>query len=103
MKNKPRISARPPVAPHSGLEDFIARAEEPPRSETKKEAKSLFPWEQPNVRPDVKKAFILRLPEPLMLKLQFIHEKTEKSMHKFCMEILEPAIEKEVERLKRKI
>jgi hypothetical protein len=51
----------------------------------------------------MKKKFIFWLPEPLMLKLRFIHEKIERSMHKFSVEILASVIEKEVERPKRKM
>lgn len=59
-----------------------------------------FPWEEPQVREDVKKTFTLRLSEPDLLKLQFIQKKTNKSMHKFCLEHLIPAIEAEINKLK---
>ncbi len=59
-----------------------------------------FPWDEPNVRIDVKKPFALRFSEPDMLKLQYIQKKTNKSMHKFCLEHLVPAIEAEIKRLK---
>lgn len=60
----------------------------------------IFPWEENQVRIDVKKNFTLRLSEPDMLKLQFIQKKTNKSMQKFCLEYLIPAIETEIHRLK---
>ncbi len=61
----------------------------------------VYPWDAPYVRKDVKKLFSLRFTEPDMLKLQYIHEKTGKSMHQFCMEHLLPAIEAELERIKK--
>lgn len=59
------------------------------------------PWQQPGVRADVTKPFNLRLPEPLKLKLDYIRERTRISVHEFVMEALLPAVEAELERLKR--
>jgi hypothetical protein len=59
------------------------------------------PWQQPGVRADVTKPFNLRLPEPLKLKLDYIRERTRISVHEFVMEALVPAVEAELERLKR--
>lgn len=61
----------------------------------------LLPWQQPGVRADVAKPFNLRLPEPLKLKLDYIRERTRISVHEFVMEALVPAVEAELERLKR--
>ena len=60
-----------------------------------------LPWQQPGVRTDVTKPFNLRLPEPLKLKLDYIRERTRISVHEFVMEALIPAVEAELERLKR--
>jgi hypothetical protein len=60
-----------------------------------------LPWEQPGVRADVAKAFNLRLPEPLKLKLDYIREQTRISVHEFIMAALLPAVDAELERLKR--
>jgi len=60
-----------------------------------------LPWQQPGVRADVTKPFNLRLPEPLKLKLDYIRERTRISVHEFVMEALTPAVEAELERLKR--
>lgn len=59
------------------------------------------PWEAPSVRADVTKAFNLRLPEPLKLKLDFIRDRTRVSVHEFIMTALAPAVERELERLTR--
>jgi predicted transcriptional regulator len=45
------------------------------------------------------KAFNLRLPEPLKLKLDFIRARTRVSVHEFIMEALVPAVDREIERL----
>jgi hypothetical protein len=58
-------------------------------------------WEAPGVRPDVTKAFNLRLPEPLKLKLDFIRQRTLVSTHEFIMNAVVPAVEAEIERLER--
>jgi hypothetical protein len=60
-----------------------------------------LPWQQPSVRADVTKPFNLRLPEPLKLKLDYIRARTRISVHEFVMEALVPAVEAELERLKR--
>ena len=59
------------------------------------------PWEAPGVRPDVTKAFNLRLPEPLKLKLDFIRDQTRISIHEFIMDALTPAIDLEIQRLEK--
>ena len=57
------------------------------------------PWEAPAVRADVTKAFNLRLPEPLKLKLDFIRGRTRVSVHEFIMSAVAPAVDREIERL----
>ena len=48
-----------------------------------------YPWEEPQVREDVKQTYPLRLPEPLHLKLKYLSEKTGKSMNELCNEAVE--------------
>jgi hypothetical protein len=60
-----------------------------------------LPWERPGVRADVTKPFNLRPPEALKLKLDHIHDRTRVSVHEFVMATLIPAVEAELERLKR--
>ena len=67
--------------------------------EKKKVQDEIYPWEAPYVRKDVRKLFSLRFTEPEMLKLQYIHQKTGKSMHRICMEVVLPAIEKAIKDL----
>ena len=59
------------------------------------------PWEAPGVRPDVTKAFNLRLPEPLKLKLDFIRDQTRISIHEFIMDALTPMVDLEIQRLEK--
>lgn len=63
--------------------------------------KEPLPWEAPGVRDDVKKVYNIRLPEPYLLKLKYIAEHTPASMHSFCLDALIPAIDAEIERLKK--
>ena len=58
-----------------------------------------YPWEAPHVRDDVKKSFLLQLPEPLKLRLEFIAEQTGKSMHGFCIDAVSSKIKRELKRL----
>lgn len=80
----------------SSREDFIAGAKKPRPNKRTKDI--LYPWNEEHVRADVEKRFSLRLPEPLYLKLKYIGE-LKGSMNQFCKEILEPAIEDEIEKL----
>jgi hypothetical protein len=57
------------------------------------------PWTAPSVRSDVQKAFNLRLPEAYLLKLKFIAEHTPRSMQRFSLDVLLPAIDTEIERI----
>jgi hypothetical protein len=50
----------------------------------------------------VTKLYNLRLPEPLKLKLDFIRRETRVSVHEFIMNSLVPAVDAEIERLKRR-
>ena len=95
-----KLQSRPP-SPKSQkeLEDarkrFIMGEDEP----VKKVTDEIYPWEAPYVRNDVKKLFSLRLSEPEMLKLQYIHKKTGKSMHQICLDAVLPAIEEAIKSL----
>lgn len=92
---------------------FIAAAEEPadpePASTTPAKIETLeegedgeaLAWDRPGVRADVVKPFNLRLPEPLKLKLDHIRKQTRVSVHEFVMNALIPAVEAELERLRR--
>lgn len=112
---KNNLKSRPPKIDKS-IEAFIEGAEnkkKPLASKIKKSSKSkvseaitllediedVLPWEEMNVRADMKKIFSLRFNEPYMLKLQYIQRKTDKSMQKFCLEHILPAIDQEVDRL----
>jgi len=61
--------------------------------------KQVQAWDQPGVRDDVLKVYNLRLPEPYLLKLKHIADNTPKSMQKFCLDALLPAIDKEIKKL----
>lgn len=101
--------------PRLDSDSFIAAAEAPaepavvnPPSPTVRPAAKAgegrgerLPWEQPGVRADVTKPFNLRLPEPLKLKLDYIRGHTRISVHEFVMAALVPAVEAELERLRR--
>lgn len=97
------LRSKPPVPKtreelETARQRFIA-GEDTADEHPEKIKETVYPWEAPFVREDVKKLFSLRLSEPDMLKLQFINKKTGKSMHQFCLEAVLPAIEAEIARL----
>lgn len=53
-----------------------------------------WPWEQG--RADVIKTYVLRLPEPYHMKLQYIAAHTPYSMQRFLQEVLTAAIDEKI-------
>lgn len=60
---------------------------------------TVHPWEEDHVRDDVMKQLLLKMPEPLYLKLKHIASYTPYNMTSFILEKLSPEIEKEIARL----
>jgi hypothetical protein len=60
---------------------------------------AVYPWQEPHIRADVTKVYNLRLSEPYLLKLKYIAEHTPDSMQKFCMAVLEKAIDDKINEL----
>ena len=108
-----KLRSKPPI---TSADDFIAGAER--RAEVTDQARETeaakrkttpsvqkgrgvqqFPWDDPIVRDDVLKIYNVRLPEPYLLKLKYIAERTPGSMHQFCIDVLLPAIDKKVKEL----
>ncbi len=63
----------------------------------------VYPWDEKGIRDDVLKVYNLRLPEAYLLKLKYIADHTPGSMQKFCMDALLPAIDQEIDRLKKNL
>lgn len=93
-----KFRSRPPEK-GANVENFIAGAERRPEERLSSANASPFPWNQPGVRDDVLKVYNLRLPEPYLLKLKYISERTPDSMHQFCMSVLLPAIDVKIKDL----
>lgn len=76
----------------AALDAFAAGAGEPkiPATET------VYSWEEPYVREDVMKQVLLKMPEPLYLKLKHITNYTPYNMTSFILEKIAPEIEKEI-------
>ena len=55
------------------------------------------PWAQG--RPDVIKTYVLRLPEPYHMKLQYIAAHTPSSMQRFLQEVVYAAIDQQIAEL----
>ena len=94
MNNK--MKSRLPVKSKSDeLNAFIAGADD--RTAKISIVEKNYPWEAQGVREDVTKVYNLRLPEPYLLKLKYIAEHTPYSMHKFCLNVLQDAIDAKIE------
>jgi hypothetical protein len=70
----------------------------PPKKREKR-----YPWENPKVRAEIVKGYNVRIPEPYLLKLRFIAEKTPDSMQGFIAKVLFPAIDKKIDDLIKQI
>ncbi len=78
--------------PKQTAEEFIKAAN--------KEVDVLYPWEDSKVREDVIKSVNLRLNEPVLLKLQYVSEKTRKSQQELIREALLPYLDQIIEGLR---
>lgn len=82
-------SKLPTAKPDAELEAFLAGAEV-------KTSNTVYPWQEQHIRNDMIKVYNLRLSEPYLLKLKYIAEHTPDSMQKFCLNVLEKAIDDKI-------
>jgi hypothetical protein len=96
-KLKPLKPNPPKFIPDEKLQDFLDEANNPEKSGSvfvSRTQREEFPWEQPHVRDDLKKTFNIRLSEKDFIKLEYLARLKKESMHKICMDILMPQINK---------
>ena len=110
------LKSRPPGKPEpQDLDAFILGAEEKTKQPemtapvtVKKEKaslkakplqKKLYPWEELGIRDDVIKVYNLRLPEAYLMKLKYISDNTPDSMQKFCLQVMQSAIDAKIAEL----
>lgn len=75
--------------PRQTAEEFIKAANQA--------VEVVYPWNAPHVRADVIKSVNLRLNEPLLLKLQYVSEKTRRSQQELIREVLAPYLDHLIE------
>ena len=70
-----------------------------PQSAPPQPKPTLMPWESPEVSARVPKSILLRLPEPLKLKLDYVldHMPGRISQQKFILELVEKAVEEKLQ------
>jgi hypothetical protein len=85
---------RPPPRESSpaALKAFLTGAETPALPP----AQEPPPWPWAQGRPDVIKTYVLRLPEPYHMKLQYIAAHTPYSMQRFLQEVVYAAIDQQI-------
>jgi hypothetical protein len=93
------MKSRLPGKKDSDIDAFIAGAENKKAKSASVAKTASYPWEAPGIREDIIKVYNLRLPEPYLLKLKYIAEHTPDSMHKFCLNVLQDAIDEKIEEL----
>lgn len=96
------MKSRLPGKKSSEIEAFISGAEKKMAPEPVQRQKASYPWKDLGVREDVTRVYNLRLPEPYLLKLKYIAENTPDSMQKFCLNVLQDAIDKKIEELTKR-
>lgn len=79
----------------AALDAFAAGAGQPATTANE----TVYPWENPYVRADVMKQVLLKMPEPLYLKLKHITNYTPYNMTSFILERITPEIEKEIAKM----
>ena len=90
-----RRRPQPREASPAALEAFLTGAETPATPPAPEPPP--LPWTQG--RPDVIKTYILRLPEPYHMKLQYIAAHTPYSMQRFLQEVVYAAIDQKIAEL----
>jgi hypothetical protein len=93
-KKKTPLRSTPSRKKEMDLDAFAAGA-----GKGKSSSETIYPWQEPHIREDVKKNLPIRLPEPLYMKLKYIAEHTPYSMNSFILERLTEEIEEEITRL----
>jgi hypothetical protein len=93
------MKSRLPGKKSSDIEAFISGAEDKTTQKTIVKKMTSYPWDEHGVRKDVVKVYNLRLPEAYLLKLKYIADNTPGSMHKFCLNVLQDAIDVKIEEL----
>lgn len=93
------MKSRLPGKKNSDIEAFIAGAEDKTATGVAVEKTASYPWEAAGIRENVTKVYNLRLSEPYLLKLKYISEHTPDSMQKFCLNVLQEAINRKIEEL----
>jgi len=92
-----KLSLRPPT--HKSEDDekreIIAGVSNAP---TVKEGNEPKPWDDPKVRKDLMIAVSLRLPEPYVLKIRWLSEKTRISQQEMLREILLPWLDQKIDK-----
>ena len=98
-KSSPLRSIPAPKDKDAALDAFAAGAGQPAAPSAPAPAETVYPWEEPYVREDVMKQVLLKMPEPLYLKLKHITNYTPYNMTSFILEKITPEIEKEIARM----
>ena len=93
-KSSPLRGIPAPKDKDAALDAFAAGAGQPAAPSAPTE--TVYPWEEPYVREDVMKQVLLKMPEPLYLKLKHITNYTPYNMTSFILEKITPEIEKEI-------
>jgi hypothetical protein len=95
------MKSRLPGKNSSAIDAFIAGAADKTINTSNAQSLVTLPWEYLGVREDVTKVYNLRLSEPYLLKLKYIAEHTPDSMQKFCLNVLQNAIDEKIKELLR--
>lgn len=110
LKQQAQPKAKKPVMPAKDTTKKLVPPKGKPKKEKVKGTAStkkthppdVYPWDEPHVRADVKKQVLLRLPEPLHLKLAWLANKSPSafnSMNEIILEGTERLVEAELKKI----
>lgn len=94
-----KLKSKPSIKQKQNLDVSISGVENQLSNEDMKNILVVLPWEEVGVRADVTKVYNLRLSEPYFLKLKYIAKHTPNSMQKFCLKVMQEAIDVEIKRI----
>jgi hypothetical protein len=85
----------PARKPSQRPEDFIAEASAAPPAPPRPD----LPWLDPRVRPDLRVQLNAKLPEPLMLQLEYLHKNLDRPKQTIVEEALRSWVQKQLRSL----
>ena len=85
-----------PEGAEETIEEFASKADKPVRV---RKNQPQYPWEAENVREDVQKTFLVRMPEPVSIKVTWLAQQLGKSKHSIYLNLFTEKLDQEIKKV----